>query len=497
MQENRRIRNKQAALWNKITREYYRQRRTLNRQESREMKDAYKGFHEKRMHIFGELVRRYWNGNLTQVSDLEALARQIKTKYGFDEREIPFIKDHIRIAMGLDPNGSDRFEEELDLIRKSREIQKPIVTKVEGPCDDCGSRQCRCDTLGKYESPLYLREDCVACGFCADRCDFGALAEKIEFLPVAELLREKDAPVYAVVAPAIAGQFGEQVTMGKLRAALMEMGFADMIEVALFADILTIKEAFEFNRLVRREEDFFLTSCCCPVWFNLIRKSYPEIYEHLSPSVSPMIASGRILKRLYPGAKVVFFAPCIAKKAEAVEDELKGAVDYVVNFRELQEIFLALDIDLEGIPPVEKDQASLGGRVYARTGGVSFSVKMVVNRLDPTRVIKLKSQKVAGVMECRELLDKLKQAVAGNKAGQPLSANFIEGMGCTGGCVGGPRTNIETGRATELVNEFGEDSVILTPFDNLNVIKILKQFGVQSIDEVTKNKELEDILSRH
>ncbi len=161
-----------------------------------------------------------------------------------------------------------------------------------------------------------------------------------------------------------------------------------MIEVALFADILTIKEAFEFNRLVKREEDFFLTSCCCPVWFNLIRKSYPDIYEHLSPSVSPMIASGRILKRLYPEAKIVFFAPCLAKKAEALEEELKGAVDYVINFVELQEIFHVLEINLEGIQGKEKDQASLGGRVYARTGGVSFSVKMVVNRLDPTRLIK-------------------------------------------------------------------------------------------------------------
>lgn len=478
------------------------------------MKDAYRNFNEKRMHIFGELVKRYWNGNLNQISDLEALARQIKTKYGFEEEELPFIKDHIRLAMGQDPSGNDRFEVELDMIRKSREIQRPIVSKVEGPCNDCGSRKCSCDTLGKYESPLYLRKDvaegsdgemktdgdsekdCIECGFCADNCDFGALAEKIEFLPVIELLKEKDTPVYAVVAPAIVGQFGDQVTMGKLRAAFLEMGFADMIEVALFADILTIKEAFEFNRLVKHEEDFFLTSCCCPIWFNLIRKSYPEIYEHLSPSVSPMIASGRILKRLYPGAKVVFFAPCIAKKSEAVEADLKGAIDYVVNFKELQEIFHALDIDLEGISPVDKDQASLGGRVYARTGGVSFSVKMVVNRLDPTRVIRLKARKVDGVKECREQLEFLKKAVLENGAGYQMPANFVEGMGCKGGCVGGPRTNIETWKATELVNEFGEDSVILTPFDNLNVVKILKQFDVQSIEEVTKNNELTSILSR-
>lgn len=466
------------------------------------MKESYQNFNEKRMHIFGELVRRYWNGNLNQISDLEELAREIQVQYDFSEQELPFIKDHIRLAMGLNPNGREQFDGELDMIRNSREVNRPIVSRIEGPCEYCGNQSCRCETLGKYESPLYHRqdpaenrseenetEDCIECGLCTDNCDFGALSEKMEFLPVIELLRKKDTPVYAVVAPAIAGQFGESVSMGKLRAAFLEMGFADMIEVALFADILTIKEAFEFNRLVRREEDFFLTSCCCPIWFNLIRKNYPEIYEHLSPSVSPMIASGRILKKLYPNAKVVFFAPCIAKKSEAVEEGLKGAVDYVINFNELQEIFHSLDIDLEKVQPVEKDQASLGGRVYARTGGVSFSVKMVVNRLDPARVIKLKSEKVNGVKECKERLDALQK-------GGKDTANFMEGMGCKGGCVGGPRTNIETWKATELVNEFGEDSLILTPFDNLNVVKILKQFGVQSIEEITGNEQLKKILSR-
>lgn len=460
------------------------------------MEEKFIKFHEKRMFIFSELVKRFWNGKLNKISDLNELAEEIREKYGFSKQDLPFIKDHIRLAMGLDPNGGDMMEEELKLIRMSGEIHRPIVTRLEGPCEYCEGDRCKCESFGKYESPLYLKQDlhedegeCIQCGFCASNCDFGAIAEKIEFVPVIQMLQDVDTPVYAVVAPAITGQFGEEVTMGKLRAAFLKMGFADMIEVALFADILTIKEAFEFNRLVKKEEDFFLTSCCCPVWFNLIKKSYPDIYEHLSPSVSPMIASGRILKKLYPHAKVVFFAPCIAKKAEALEEELKGAVDYVVNFNELREIFRALEINLEDIPPVDKDQASLGGRVYARTGGVSFSVKMVVNRLDPTRVIKLKSKKVDGVKDCKALLDRLRQD------GKD-SANFIEGMGCSGGCVGGPRTNIDSRKAMELVNEFGEDSVILTPFDNLNAVKILRQFGIRSITEITANEELKKILSR-
>ena len=202
-----------------------------------------------------------------------------------------------------------------------------------------------------------------------------------------------------------------------------------------------------------------------------------------------MIASCRILKKLYPDALVVFFAPCIAKKAEVKEPELKGAIDYVINFRELKEIFHALEIDLAGLPGDDKDQASLGGRFYARTGGVSFSVKTVVNRLEPSRVIKLKAKKVDGVPDCKKILEALSNR-------EEIGANFIEGMGCKGGCVGGPRTNIEVEKATRIVNEFAEDSLIMTPFDNLNVMKIFKQLGLQKIEEIMTNDEIAQMLTR-
>lgn len=466
------------------------------------MENRYINFNEKRMYIFSELVKRYWNGSLKTVNDLNVLASDIKQKYGFSDAEMPFIKDHIRVAMGLNPNKDDMFTNELDIVKGFKEISQPVIARIEGPCEHCGKENCECGEcahteVSKYETRMYSRNNeplisndkCLNCGYNAPDCDFGALADKIEFIPVIDLLKDRKTPVFAAVAPAIVGQYGKDVSMGMLRAALKMLGFSDMIEVAMFADILTIKEAFEFNHLVKTEEDFFLTSCCCPIWFNMIKTSYPDIYKHLSPSVSPMIASGRILKKLYNNAKVVFIAPCIAKKAEVKEPDLKGAIDFVLNFRELQEIFNALNINLEGLSSDDKDQASLGGRVYARTGGVSFSVKTVVNRLEPTRVIKLKAKKIDGVKECRKILNDLRD-------GRKINANFIEGMGCTGGCIGGPRTNIDADKATKLVNEFGEDSFILTPFDNLNVMKILKQLSINSIEGIMQNEELSKILSR-
>ena len=462
------------------------------------MEERYIDFILKRMYIFNELVKRYWSGRLNTAADLEELADHIKSKYGFRDDEKSFIKNHIRVAMGLDPKGDEMFSDELDFIKDHKRISHPVVTHIDGPCEYCNEENCRCPGVGRYETRMYKRTEgpiidndkCLSCGECVSTCDFGALADKIEFLPVIDLLKSGETPVYAAVAPAIVGQFGDNISMGQLRTAFKMMGFADMVEVALFADILTIKEAIEFNHLVKTEEDFFLTSCCCPVWFNMVKKSYPEITKYMSPSVSPMIASGRIIKRLYEkNAKVVFIAPCIAKKAEIKEPDLVGAIDYVLNFRELKEIFNALEIDLEKLPPDEKDHASLGGRLYARTGGVSFSVKTVVNRLEPKRVIKLKAKKVDGVKECRDILDLLGR-------GEKVDANFIEGMGCPGGCVGGPRTNIDVNKATKLVNDYGEDSFILTPFDNMNVMKILNQFGIDSLEHILENDEMRSILTR-
>jgi iron only hydrogenase large subunit-like protein len=459
------------------------------------MNSRFSGFQEKRMKIFGELVKMYWNGQLNSVSDMNRLAATLKDKLGLTDQDMPFIKDHIRIAMGLDPRGDADFTDELDIVSRSDAVGEPIIAKIEGPCEFCDNNSC--SEACKYEAQVYNRSKgpvivnnkCLSCGECVVNCDFGALADKIEFLPLINLLKDKNTTVFAAVAPAIAGQFGDEVTLGQLRTAFKLMGFADMVEVAMFADILTIKEAFEFNHLVKSKDDFYLTSCCCPVWFNLTKKGYPEMYTHMSPSVSPMIASGRFLKDMYKDVRVVFIAPCIAKKNEINEPELKGAIDFVINFRELAEVFNALNINPIELPGDEKDQASLGGRLYAKSGGVSFSVKTVVNRLEPKRVIKLKPKRVDGVKNCKQILDEL-------SAGNDIGANFIEGMGCVGGCVGGPRTNIDRDSATKIVNEFGEDSLIMTPFDNMNVMKILKQSGINSIEEIMQNKHVLELLKR-
>lgn len=270
-----------------------------------------------------------------------------------------------------------------------------------------------------------------------------------------------------------------------LRSAFLRLGFDGMIEVALFADILTLKEALEFDKNITREGDFQLTSCCCPLWIAMIRKIYSELQSHLPASVSPMIACGRSVKALHPDALTIFVGPCIAKKAEAREKDLVGAVDYVLTFQEVRDIFAAAGIDPAALEDRERDHSSRAGRIYARTGGVSEAVRSTVERLNPHRKISMRTRQADGVPGCRALIDDL---LAGK-----IDANFFEGMGCVGGCVGGPKRIIPREEGERNVDAYGGDAASPTPIDNPYVIELLGRLGYPTVESLlTEN----DIFSR-
>lgn len=325
-------------------------------------------------------------------------------------------------------------------------------------------------------------KSCINCGLCIDSCKKGRILDKVEFIPVMNLLKENKT-VIAAVAPSITGQFGDNITMDMLREAFIKIGFSDMIEVAFAADILSVKEACEFNSHINKKEDLMLTSCCCPMWIGMLRKVYSPLISNLSPSVSPMIAAGRVIKKLNPQAKVVFIGPCIAKKAEAKEKDVADAIDFVLTYKELDEIFNALQINLlslKGIPSL--DYTSSGGRLYARSGGVSIAVCDIVKELYPEKFKYFKTAKAEGVKECKEILQK-----AINKE---INAIFIEGMGCIGGCVGGPKTLISSENGRKAVDEFAFNSPIKFPLHSETLIKVLKDIDINSIDDFFNKKNM-------
>lgn len=325
-------------------------------------------------------------------------------------------------------------------------------------------------------------EKCAGCSACIEACERGNLTASRDTLPTLAAMKEAKGPVYALVAPAFHGQFREGVTPGMLRNALKAIGFDGMIEVALFADILTLKEALEFDHNIQNAGDFQLTSCCCPVWIAMLRKVYQELMPHVPGAVSPMVAAGRTVKVLQPDALTVFIGPCMAKKAEAREADIADAVDFVLTFQEVRDIFEAAGVRVEEMKDSERDHSSRAGRIYARTGGVSEAVRTTVERLHPGREIAVRTQQADGVPACRAMIDAI-------RAGE-TNANFFEGMGCIGGCVGGPKAILSREEGTDNVNRYGDEASYATPLDNPYVPELLKLLGFDTVERFLEESEL-------
>ena len=361
----------------------------------------------------------------------------------------------------------------------------PVWNTGHCACSDDEKAACSltCDFNAIERGPdgdvVIIKERCVACNACVEHCVERNLVGRVDVLPVLELLRTSETPVYAMIAPAFISQFSDAVTPGKLRTAFKKIGFAGMIEVALTADILTLKEAFEFDQNIHTNEDFLLTSCCCPLWIALIRTSYNQLASHIPPSTSPMAACGRIIKKLYPGAKTVFIGPCIAKKAEARMPDIKDSVDHVLTFQEIWDVFQAIDIDPTACDEDLRDHSSAAGRKYARVKGVSEAVQATVDRISPHRPIPLRAEQGNGMVSCKELLKKLTSG--------EITANYIEGMGCIGGCVGGPKALIDRESARLGVERYSSEATYATPIDNSYVIELMHRLGFDTPESLLQD----------
>ena len=313
-------------------------------------------------------------------------------------------------------------------------------------------------TMDDNKAAKIDNDKCISCGACVYQCPFGAITDKSYILDVIDYIRRSDNnqnyKVYAIVAPSISSQF-TYAKLGQVISGLKELGFFTVVEAALGADMVAAKEAKELA------EKGFLTSSCCPAFVKYIKTAFPQLTKYVSHNYSPMAELAKYIKETTPGAKVVFIGPCTAKKAEAQLSSVKPFVDVVMTFEELQALFDSKDIDITKLPEDVLDNASYFGRIFARSGGLSDAVNQALleQKIDFT----VKPSICDGIEACRMALLK--------KNKNMLDANFIEGMACVGGCIGGAGCLTHGEKNKAEVDKYGKEAYEKTITDAISVLK--------------------------
>lgn len=301
-------------------------------------------------------------------------------------------------------------------------------------------------------------EKCISCGACVYQCPFGAIMDKSFILNVIDIIKKSDNnkkyKVYAVVAPSISSQF-TYAKLGQVISGLKELGFFTVIEAALGADMVAQAESKELA------EKGFLTSSCCPAFVQYIKSAFPDMLPFVSHNLSPMTSIAKYLKSTDENAKIVFIGPCTAKKAEAQIDTVEPYIDAVITFEELQALFDSRDVDITALGEDVLDNASYFGRIFARSGGLSDAVAQGLKEQDIE--FDLKAVSCDGIEECRSALLK--------KSKNVLDGNFIEGMACTGGCIGGAGCLTHGPKDKAEVDKYGREAFEKTISDAVSVLK--------------------------
>ena len=346
-------------------------------------------------------------------------------------------------------------------------------------CVDCGAcakvcpytaivnRKRPCENACKIKA-IYMNENkaaainndkCIACGACVYQCPFGAIMDKSYILDVIDILKKSDNnqkyKVFAVIAPSISSQF-RYAKLGQVISGLKELGFHTVVEAALGADMVAHAESKELA------EKGFLTSSCCPAFVDYIGKFFPDLLEFVSHNLSPMATIAKYIKEHEAPCKVVFIGPCTAKKAEVQKESVRPYVDVAMTFEELQALFDSRDLEITELEEDVLDNASYFGRIFARSGGLSDAVAQGLKE-HGIEDFQLKALPCDGIEACRTALLK--------KSKNVLDANFIEGMACSGGCIGGAGCLTHGDKNKAEVDKYGREAFEKTISDAISMLK--------------------------
>jgi [FeFe] hydrogenase (group B1/B3) len=349
-------------------------------------------------------------------------------------------------------------------IDKSKCVECGMCAKV-CPYFAIINRKRPCQTACKVKA-ISINEDnaasiddnkCIQCGACVYQCPFGAITDKSYILDVIDIIKKSQDnqkyKVYAIVAPSISSQFS-YAKLGQVITGLKKLGFFTVIEAALGADMVAMEESKELA------EKGFITSSCCPAFVQFIKQQFPQLLEYVSHNLSPMAMLSKYIKDREANAKVVFIGPCTAKKAEAQLESVKPYVDAVLTFEELQALFDSKDFDIMTLEEDVLDNASYFGRIFARSGGLTDAVVQALKEQNID--FEVKPVVCDGIEQCKlALLKKSKNA---------LDANFIEGMACIGGCIGGAGCLTHGEKNKAEVDKYGREAYEKTISDAISLL---------------------------
>lgn len=339
----------------------------------------------------------------------------------------------------------------------SRVCPFTAIVNRNRPCENA----CKIKAISMNENKAAMidHSKCISCGACVYQCPFGAITDRSYILDVIDIIKKSENntkyKVFAVVAPAISSQF-TYAKLGQVITGLKELGFHTVIEAALGADIVADAESRELV------EKGFLTSSCCPAFVSYIEKSFPDLKSFVSHNLSPMAAIAKYIKEHEEPCKVVFIGPCTAKKAEVKKEEVRDYVDSCMTFEELQALFDSKDIDITTLSEDVLDNASYFGRIFARSGGLSDAVAEALKE-HGEQSFELKACSCDGIEECKLALLKKSKGI--------LDANFIEGMACVGGCIGGAGCLTHGEKNKAEVDKYGREAFEKTIVDAISVLK--------------------------
>ncbi len=314
------------------------------------------------------------------------------------------------------------------------------------PCEKACKQKAITPNMLEDDNSAHINDEkCIHCGACVYTCPFGAIVDISYIKEILQILRTSDKQhVYAVMAPSIGGNFLDAKT-GQIVSALKKLGFHEVVEAALGADMVALEESHELA------ERGILTSSCCPAFALYIRKFFPELAQYISSSPSPMAMIARHIKENDKDAKVIFIGPCTAKKSEIKNPRVRPYVDSAMSFEELQALLDAYEIDPKTLQEEEFRKGSKFGRGFAKCGGLSKAVEQALKETNTD--FEVKGINVDG-------MDNIKKALLELKNNKNLF-NFIEGMACDGGCIGGPCNLEHTARTKMMIDKYSAEAGVV------------------------------------